>query len=154
MAALLRRHYRRAFEPGCAIGELTRRLAAICDTVEACDGSPTVVAEARRRCRDWPNAHIEVGAVPGDWPSGSFDLVVLSEIGYYFDLDALAELRDRAVALLEAGGTLVAVHWRGTSPDHLLHGDEVHACLRQAGGVVPAGTYCDEGFVLDLWERR
>jgi protein-L-isoaspartate O-methyltransferase len=153
-AALLRWRYERAFEPGCAIGELTRRLATRCDQVEACDASPTVVAEARRRCRSWPNVHIEVADVPAEWPEGRFDLVVLSEIGYYFDLDGLAELRDRAIESLDDGGTLVAVHWRGTSPDILLRGDEVHACLRRGQGLVPGGCYSDAGFVLDVWERR
>jgi trans-aconitate methyltransferase len=154
VASLLRRRYRRAFEPGCSIGELTRRLATRCDTVAACDGAPTAVAEARRRCQPWPNARIEVAVVPGDWPAGPFDLIVLSEIGYYFDPQALAGIRDRAVESLEEGGTLVAVHWRGTSPDHVLHGDEVHACLHRAGGLSPAGTYRDDGFILDVWERR
>ena len=38
-------------------------------------------------------------------------------------------MRARAVASLEAGGDLVAVHWRGPSADHVLGGDEVHEIL-------------------------
>ncbi len=82
-----------------------------------------------------------------------FDLVVLSEIGYYFEVPELVELRDRAVASLEPGGTLVAVHWRGHSDAHRLHGDVVHAHLADAAGVRPLGAYLDDGFRLDLWER-
>jgi len=153
VASLLRARYRRAVEPGCAIGELTRRLAARCDAVEAFDAAPTAVAAARTRCAAFPHVAITLGELPGHWPAGIFDLVVLSEVGYYFTVPVLGGLRDRAVACLEPGGTLIAVHWRGTSPAHVLHGDEVHRCLRDATGVTPAGHYEDDGFVLDLWTR-
>ncbi len=43
VASLLRPRYRRAFEPGCAIGELTRRLATRCDHVVALEPSPTAL---------------------------------------------------------------------------------------------------------------
>ena len=152
-ASLLRKRYRRAFEPGCSIGELTRRLAARCDRVEAIDVAPSAVARAKRRCAPWPNVGIDVGAVPADWPAGTFDLIVLSEIGYYFDEPGLGGLRHRAVASLEPGGTLVAVHWRGSSAAHVLHGDQVHACLHAGTGLRAAGRYRDDGFVLDLWIR-
>jgi SAM-dependent methyltransferase len=153
MASLPLRRYGRAFEPGCAIGELTRRLAARCDVVEAMDASPTVVARARDRNARMTNVRVSVGELPDDWPDGSFDLIVLSEIGYYFSLHELANLRDRAVASLDPRGTLVAVHWRGTSPDHLLHGDVVHRCLRSATELTPVVRHLEARFVLDAWER-
>lgn len=154
VASLLRPRYHRAFEPGCAIGELTRRLAARCDEVIASEPSPTALRTARSRCTDLPNVALEPGELPDDWPAGSFDLVVLSEIGYYFEVPELLMVRDRAVGTLEAGGTLVAVHWRGHSEAHLLHGDVVHEHLRQAAGVRHVGGYLDAGFRLDLWERQ
>ena len=43
----LNRRYRRAFEPGCSIGALTRHLALICDQVEAMDIAPSAVFIAR-----------------------------------------------------------------------------------------------------------
>jgi SAM-dependent methyltransferase len=49
--ALLRGSYRRAFEPGCSIGELTARLACRCDRIVATDVAPSAVALARERCR-------------------------------------------------------------------------------------------------------
>jgi SAM-dependent methyltransferase len=153
VAALPRQRYRRAFEPGCAIGELTRRLAARCDRVDAIDAAPTAVAVARRRCADLSNVRIDLGELPPDWPEGRFDLVVLSEIGYYFTLPALGELRDLAVTALEPGGALVGVHWRGASEAHELPAEVVHDCLRDSNQLRPAGRYEDEGFLLELWER-
>jgi trans-aconitate methyltransferase len=154
IASLLQPRYRRAVEPGCAIGELTRRLAARCDAVEAFDGAPTAVRDAQARCAAFPHVRIEVGELPDHWPAGPFDLVVLSEIGYYFTLPGLRAVRDRAIEALEPAGTLVAVHWRGSSPDHVLHGDDVHRCLAAATGIEPKGHYEDDGFALDLWTRR
>ena len=153
VACLPRARYRAAFEPGCAIGELTRRLAARCDRVVALDAAPTAVGEAQRRCRSLAHVEVRPGELPADWPSERFDLVVLSEIGYYFERDGLAALRDRAVASLEPEGTLIAVHWRGQSDVHVLSGDTVHACLRDSRGVDHLGHYEEDSFLLDVWTR-
>lgn len=152
-AALPRRRYRRGFEPACAIGELTRRLAARCSQLYASEPSPTALAKARRRCHDLDNVQLEPGELPDDWPSGTFDLVVLSELGYYFEVPELCVVRDQAVACLERRGTLIAVHWRGHSDAHVLKGDEVHDQLRRADGVVLVGAYEEANFRLDVWER-
>jgi len=154
IACLPQARYRRAFEPGCAIGELTRRLATRCDELLAIDAAPTAVAEATARCRPLRNVRVGLGQVPADWPSGRFDLVVLSEIGYYFDREALAQLRDVAIASLEPDGTLLAVHWRGFSEVHLLPGDVVHDCLAEGGGLHHLVGHREEAFVLDAWVRR
>ena len=82
--ALGNRRYRRAFEPGCSIGILTPQLAAFCDRVEAMDISPTAAARARARCERLPNVQVLCGSLPEMIPDGEIDLVVFSEIGYYF----------------------------------------------------------------------
>ena len=60
--------------------------------------------------------------------------------------------------LCEPGGVLVAAHWLGHSPDHVLHGDDVHALLGVDDRRVPAGgeRHADPthaGFRLDRWVR-
>ena len=154
IACLPQPHYRRAFEPGCAIGELSRRLAQRCDALVAWDAAPTVVELARKRLAG--TAHVEVAAraVPGEWPDGTFDLVVLSEIGYYFELDALRRLAARATTSLDAGGTLIATHWLGHSADHVLHGDEVHTALAVTPELDHGGAFRDTGFRVDWWTRK
>ncbi len=95
-----------------------------------------------------------VGSIPDAWPAGSFDLVVLSEIGYYFELDQLHDLAATAVASLDTGGTLIATHWLGHSADHVLHGDDVHAALAVTRGLDHAGGFRDRGFRVDWWTRQ
>jgi SAM-dependent methyltransferase len=148
--------YRRVFEPGCAIGELTARLAGRADAVVAMDCSPTAVQLARARCRGFDHVTVVVGELPTAWPDGIFDLIVLSEIGYYFDRVELGDLASRSLAALVPGGTLLALHWRGESEDHVLRGDEVHAVIQGvavAHGARRAGHYCEDAFRADLWTR-
>ena len=98
LEALAGRRHQRAFEPGCSIGVLTERLAAQCDEVVAVDISQTAVRRARERCQGCANVAIQPGNLPEALPSGAFDLIVFSEIGYYFEA---RRLRDLAAALIQ-----------------------------------------------------
>jgi len=119
IAAMEGRRYERAFEPGCSVGELTRRLAKQCRHVDAIDISATAIDRAKRRCREFPNVDLIVGKVPHQTPDGVFDLVVFSEIGYYFEQASLQVLGDMLVRRIQVSGTLLAVHWLGRSKDHI-----------------------------------
>lgn len=143
--------YRRCFEPGCSVGVLTSRLARRCTEVVAVDPSPSAIATARARLGS-AAAHVEldVGAVPEWWPPGRFDLVVFSELGYYFDEPELRRLVHRLDGLRDANGELVAAHWLGESADHVLHGFDVHGVLRDVLG--PADAELDGGgFLAAVW---
>ncbi|MGH3547465.1 MAG: hypothetical protein ACRDQU_04950 [Pseudonocardiaceae bacterium] len=80
-----RARYRHGYEPGCSIGVFTVQLAVRCDRLLATDVARAPLRAARDRLA--PLTHVEVAyrAVPQDWPPGSFDLVVISELGYYHD---------------------------------------------------------------------
>jgi len=150
LAALPRPRFRRVFEPGCATGLLTRRLAARADEVVAWDGADAAVAAVA--AGDAVSAIggrvvVERRRIPDDWPDGSFDLVVLSEVGYYCrDLDLLAL---RARESLTDDGVLVACHWRRPAPDHPHTAEQVHRAL--GAGLHPLATHVEGDFLLDVW---
>jgi SAM-dependent methyltransferase len=151
LASLPRERYRRAFEPGCATGQLTSGLLDRCDSIVAWDVSDAAVQQTRRRTGT-AGPHrivVEQGIVPGTWPGGTFDLLVISEVGYYCpDLDVL---RQRIAASLTADGTVVACHWRHPAPDHPHTADEVHEAL--GAGLHRVLRHVEEDFLLDVWTR-
>jgi SAM-dependent methyltransferase len=147
------RNFNHAFEPGCSIGVLTERLAGRCRYLFAMDISPTAVAMARRRCERYANVAIVEGALPNDLPSGAFDLIVFSEIGYYFEHGVLVGVRDMMTERLAQRGVFVGVHWLGVSADHLLTGDEVHEVLRSSNSLRVTESRRYDGLLLESWER-
>ena len=153
MAALPAQRYARAFEPGCSVGVLTVELAGRCDAVLACDPSLAAVDAAAAAVAD--RAHVEVrqGSVPGDWPDGTFDLVVLSEVAYYLAPADLTGLVERCVAALDPGGTLLACHWRHEVEDYPVTGDQVHAALAERRELHRLVRHVEEDFVLDVWSN-
>jgi SAM-dependent methyltransferase len=152
-AALGTRHYARAFEPGCSVGELTWRLAKRCSHLDAMDISPTAVARAQQRCREFPNVTFHTGSLPHQIPGYHFDLVVFSEIGYYFDEASLQGVGHALVTRIHTSGTLLAAHWLGRSKDHVLDGDRVHEILGELQGLRLEHSERHEGFRLDRWMR-
>lgn len=153
VAALPAQRYRSAFEPGCSIGVLTRLLAERCDSLLATDVAEAAVVQARARTADLPHVTVERRAVPDDWPPANFDLVVLSEVGYYQRPEGLDRLLRRAVASLRPGGHLVAVHWRPFVADYPLTGDQVHAALAERTSLARFLRHAEERFVLEVFER-
>jgi SAM-dependent methyltransferase len=148
------RTFKRAFEPGCSIGVLTEQLAGMCSDMIALEISRTAVEKARLRCSHLRNVDVRHGALPADLPEGTFDLIVFSEIGYYFESLKLAALIDNLVARLIPGGLLLAAHWLGDSPDHLLSGDQVHEEIGRAWGLSLPKSERHPRFRIDQWVRE
>jgi SAM-dependent methyltransferase len=152
-AVLPARRYRSAFEPGCSTGRLSALLAARADRLLAVDAVAAAVETARDRLAGVPGVTVGRAAVPSEWPDGTFDLIVLSELGYYFDDAGLAELIEKSVASLEPGGDLVAVHWRWPVGDHARSGDDVHQALAAAPGLSRLSRLEEADFLLEVFSR-
>src|ERR1700761_616569 len=82
-------HYGKAYEPGCSIGVLTAHLALRVGHLIACDIAKSAVARAKERCRAFTHVEIQQRDAADAPPAGPFDLIVFSEIGYYFTPDRL-----------------------------------------------------------------
>lgn len=154
LAALRHARYARAFEPGCSIGELTALLAARCDSVLATDISFTAARRAVVRCAEFPGVEVKCSDIRLELPTQPFDLIVFSEIGYYFEPETLGDLARRLATLLVEGGDFIAVHWLGTSVDHSLHGTKVHELLRAHLPLHWVDGRSYEGFKIDRWTRH
>ena len=149
MASLPRPRFGRVFEPGCALGLLTRPLAARSELVVAWDAADAAVRRARRALRSVDNVVVKRGHIPEQWPTGMFDLIVLSEVGYY--CPALQALSTRIEESLAADGLLVACHWRHQATDHPHTAEEVHQALgRSLHEVV---RHIETDFLLHVWCR-
>src|ERR1700761_6234850 len=99
-----RQHYASIFEPACSIGELTTLLAPRCDRLLAIDVSPTAVAVAQQRVADLTHVQIDCGDVRTYELTKPFNLIVFSELGYYFDVETLADVAHRLSDCLTPGG--------------------------------------------------
>jgi SAM-dependent methyltransferase len=153
LALLPAARYASGFEPGCSVGVLTELLAGRCDRLLACDAAPAAVRAAARRTASLSNVRVEQRRLPADWPAGGFDLVVLSELLYYFGDGDLREVLGRSASALRPGGTLVAVHWRHAVPEYPRGGDEVHAALRCQPGLARLSGYADHDFRAEVYLR-
>jgi SAM-dependent methyltransferase len=115
LAALPRFHFDRAFEPGCSIGVLTRMLARRCTHLMAADISETSLDRARAWCRGMRNLSFRRMLIPAQWPGGTFDLIVLSEVLYYLSRRDVRDTVRKTVRALRAGGVVIIVHWLGAT---------------------------------------
>jgi SAM-dependent methyltransferase len=153
LESLTRGSYRRGFEPGCSVGVLTAALARRVEHLIACDISDTAVAWAKERCRAFSHVEIYQRDAATAPPEGTFDLIVFSELGYYFSVDRLQAIARQMSDRLEPGGEFVAVHWLGHSSDHVLHGDEVHSLLAKTLPCDWISGSRHVGFRIDSWLR-
>lgn len=151
LAALPLPRYGRGFEAGCANGELSLRLAERCDDLLCCDTSAAAVELASQRLQQVPHARVQQARLPEQWPSGEFDLIVISELGYYLDPQDLHRLIGKARAALSQDGILLACHWRHPIAECPQNGDQVHACLHERLHLEPVLRHEEADFLLEVW---
>ena len=130
LQALPRERYGAALEIGCSVGVLTAALAERCDALLGIDVAPAALEHAREWCERLPHVEIAQAGVPGETPEGPFDLVVMSEVGYYLSPADLDTLRRQIAEALATGGHLILVHWTGET-DYPLTADDVHGAFER-----------------------
>ena len=152
--ALGGRSYGQGLEIGCAKGVLTQLLAPHCKKLLAVDVSVKALKAAKLRLEPQPNVEFERMVFPRERPENVFELVVLSEVAYYWDDDDLALAATWIAAHLEPGGDLLLVHWTGET-DYPQTGDEAAekllSMLAGEGSVI--GKADREKYRLDLWRK-
>ena len=126
----------------------------MCSSDLATDIAPTAAERARKRCAAFHHVRIECSDLRDVILDTSPDLIVLSEIAYYFDVRELERLAARLGGLLSDRGTLIAVHWLGNSADHVLHADEAHEALLEALPLRHELSERHDNFRIDRWARE
>lgn len=132
LAALPCERYRQAIEIGCSIGVLTARLSARCDDLLGTDVSQAALDRAAARCHGMP-VRFELSTLPAVPPSGRYDLIMLSEVLYYFDAPDVTRIAAAVREIVAPGADIMLVHWLGETPDYPLTGEEAVATFLAAG---------------------
>ena len=73
------------------------------------DVSEAALTQARTRYAGLPQVDLRLMQVPGEFPTQSFDLILLSEVGYYWSPANLARAAAQLVSGLQPGGHLLLV---------------------------------------------
>jgi SAM-dependent methyltransferase len=145
IAALPERMFAAGLEVGCSIGILTGQLASRCDALLALDGAEAALEQARARC---PGVTFRRCMVPADWPPGTFDLIVFSEVLYYLDASDIRSTADLAMGALRPGGCLLLVHYLGLT-DYPTTGDDAADWFIEATALKPALQKGQPGYRID-----
>jgi SAM-dependent methyltransferase len=146
---------RRALEMGCSIGVFTRALAPLCGRLVATELSATALEQARARCAGCGNIDFRLARTVTDGMDGVFDLMVLSEVVYYWDDADLQAVAAAIRRTLEPGGRLLMAHWLGET-DYPRSGDDAVAALseRLTGLFDRKLERREPEYRLDLWRRQ
>ncbi|MCY7345249.1 MAG: class I SAM-dependent methyltransferase [Pyrinomonadaceae bacterium] len=155
LAALPEENYQNAFEIGCSIGVLTEQLAARCDKLLAVDVSEKALEQASRRCANLPNVRLEIRRMPNEFPVETFDLILISEVGYYLAPEDWQTAMNEVFAHLNDGGQVALVHWTPPVDDYPQTGDAVHDSFAEfaAGKMRKRKSFRREKYRLDVWEK-
>lgn len=155
LAALPRKKYKNAFEIGCSIGVLTERLAEKCETLLAVDVSEKAFAQAKERCRNLSNVHFQLMQIPEEFPDEKFDLIIISEVGYYLSPPDWEKTMTKIFAQLFEKGKVALVHWTPFVDDYPQTGDEIHDSFAEfaENKMRKLSEKTADKYRLDVWEK-
>ena len=151
LGVLGERRFHRGFEAGSSIGIFTAMLAPRCDELLAVDTSQKAVEIAGERLAEHPHVRVERCTLPEEMPAGPFDLIVASEVLYYWPQEVVLEALRRFEGILAPEGVLVAVHWRKETRTYPLQGDEVHKLLVRHTRLANVRTIKKPEYRLDVF---
>lgn len=155
LAALPQNYYKNAFEIGCSIGVLTARLARFCEKLLSVDVSDTALKKARKRCAELPQVRFEKMRIPAEFPRETFDLILVSEVGYYLAPNDWQMAVEKIVGQLAPNGNVVLVHWTPFVHDYPQTGVEVHDNFKSftKGRLKNLAEKVEENYLLDVFGK-
>jgi SAM-dependent methyltransferase len=153
--ALPRKVYTSAFEIGCAIGVLTEKLAKRCGELWSVDVSEKALAQARERCESLQNVRFKLLDIKEEFPNADFDLILVSEVGYYLSKDDWQKLMSKIFEHLNKSGQAGLIHWTDFVEDYPQTGDEIHDSFAEfaRGKFKQIESKREKKYRLDIWEK-
>lgn len=153
--SLPKEKYLSAFEIGCSIGVLTAKLGSRCDALLSVDVNEKALKQARAHCQDLSQVELRRMQIPEEFPERQFDLILVSEIGYYLSVEDWKKTFEKISEHLQSGGNAVLVHWTPPVHDYPQTGDEVHDSFAgwSAGKLRLLKNIRAEKYRLDVWEK-
>lgn len=104
-------------EVGCGEGLLTEMIAPKSDRVLAVDISDLAIKRAQQRLAGLSNVEARRADILNDDPDEAFELVLLSEVLFYFEPQQLKGVVDRITRLIKPGGYALLAHARAVADD-------------------------------------
>jgi SAM-dependent methyltransferase len=155
IAALPRNNYLKALEIGGSIGVLTAKLAERCDDLLSVEIAAAPQKIAIERCNLLPQVRFQLLDIVTHYPDEQFDLIVVSEVGYYWCMADLHKVQQNILTSLKPAGQLLLVHWVKDAPDYPLRGDDVHEAFLELSdkSLRHLLSNRNEQYRLDLFEK-
>lgn len=156
VSLLPRPSYERALEVGCSVGALSSHLAERCVDLLGIDLSEVALSAARARNHDRPHVTFARHRLPDDPPPGQFDLMVFSEVLYFFDTRDLRRIADWAASATGAGADLILVNYLGPLHDYPLTGDQASRLFLDATAAWANSICCERRaqYRIDVLRRQ
>jgi SAM-dependent methyltransferase len=154
LAALPRARYASGLEIGCSIGVLTARLAERCESLVALDVADAAIERARIRCAGLGHIKFVRAQIPAAWPTGTFDLILLSEVVYYLDAADVRRLVARVRDCMRPNADIVLVHWTGETHYPLTGDQAADIFIEEAAVCGSVATSRTEAYRLDVLRMR
>lgn len=138
---------------GCSIGVLTRLLAARCHHLLSIDVAETALARAAETCAGLPHLAFQRLSIPEEWPGGTFDLILFSEVLYFLGRDGIGQAAQRTTACLSPNGIVVLVNWLGPT-DTSTSGEEAAELFIATAGLPIMSQRRTDKYRLEVLTRE
>lgn len=152
------RYYDKGLELGCSIGVHTSFIAQHCKNLLAVDINRNAIETAKQSNQVLQNVDFQVMDILNEFPIGSFQLISMCEIGYYFNRQDLLEIFQNIANTLSENGNFLMVHWTSFVREYPLTGKLVHEIFQEFNENKDQFTliakYTHERYELLLWEKK
>ncbi|WP_299310230.1 class I SAM-dependent methyltransferase [uncultured Croceicoccus sp.] len=152
LAMLFPYQFERALEVGCANGVLTAELASVCDAVLGIDVSSAALRLAESRLADLNHVSLVRAEVPREWPEGTFDLIIFSEILYFLSRKEIARVANLAWQSLSQDGVCLLVNWTGPN-DLPVDGKSARLIFAEASPWLSAASEVQPQYRIDRLQK-